>query len=158
MCRGQPWLQLLLLMAAMSSFWLIKHPLRSGSHGGWCNLSSGSCVMECRLLQSLSLRVINSAVASKVWKDTAHAVASQNQIEFAFGNQTGISVISPWTEHYHFYPDSTTCSKSLNVLPAVAISRGTVQNLTLYTGNHLGPTPNPHQLPLMMTQHPVRAK
>lgn len=151
MCRGQPWLLLLLLMVAMSSFWLIKHPLRSGSHGGWCNLSSGSCVMECRLLQSLSLRVINSAVASKVRKDRARAVASQNQIEFASGNQTGISVISPWTEHYRFYPNSTTCSNSLNVLPAVAISRVMVQRLTLYIDIHLGPTPNPQQLPLTMT-------
>lgn len=141
MCPGQPWPLFPLLMGALSSLWLIKHPLRSGSHGGWCNLSSGSCVMECGLLQSLSLRVINSAVASKAWKDTAHGlVSSKNQIEFASGNQTGVTVISrlsPWAEQFQLSPNSTTCNNSLNVLPALfccgygPFPKGTLNIVTL---------------------------
>lgn len=115
MCPGQPWPLFLRLMAAMSSLWLIKHPLRSGSHGGWCHLSSGSCVMECGLLQSLSLRVINSAVASKARKkDTAHSrLSSRNQINLLQETKpgvTGLSRLSPWTQQYRPYPTSVTCS------------------------------------------------
>lgn len=69
-----------LWMAATFSRWLIKHPLRSGSHGGWCNLSSGSSVMECGRLQSLSLGVINSTVESECWKVTERGLfTSKNQ-------------------------------------------------------------------------------
>lgn len=95
MCPGQPWPLFLLLMAAMSGLWLIKHPWRSGSHGGWCHLSSGSCVAEYGRLQSLSLTVINSAVASGARKDMADGIgSSENKIKSVYGNQAGAGGIS----------------------------------------------------------------
>lgn len=116
-------------MVAMSSLWLIKHPLGSGSHGRRCNLSSGWCVMECGLLQSLSLRVINSVVASKASpqfsearEGTAQGRVVSQLLLFANGNQTSVILIAC----FHL--------ELLGTIPAFGNFKGSQYSLTAFGG------------------------